>query len=411
MTKPKAGERCGGRAPVGPLPDGTRLRVVQLLATGTNGGAQESVVSTVLRLDPSRHETHVISLSHGSTMARLQRLGYATEVIEEPSDERAAELLADRLIELSAQVLHAHRYRAEVVGVAALDIVEQRTGHRPYMVSTVHSSRFRSPADRELLERITPKINRLIAVSDAIVEKLVAEGRDTTAISRIYNGVDLERFDEATGGEAIRAELDIPADAPLAVVVGRLEPEKGHPTLIEAWPVVHHHFPSAHLLVVGEGSERDRLEGLAAAHLRAEICCASVHFLGRREDVPQILAAADVVVMPSYREAQGLAIVEALAANRPVIASNVGGIPEMIRSGENGMLVPSQDPSALASAIALLFRDRALATRLAHAGHALVHEKFCVDDMLRDIEAIYLLAVGGTVRDVPDRTGVSGGST
>jgi glycosyltransferase involved in cell wall biosynthesis len=363
----------------------------------------------MLRLDPSRHEAHVISLSHGSTMARLQRLGYATEVIEEPSDQRSAELLADRLIALNAQVLHAHMYRAEVVGVAALDIVEQRTGHRPYMVSTVHSSRFRSPADRELLQRITPKINRLIAVSDAIVEKLVAEGRDTTAISRIYNGVDLERFDEATGGEAIRAEFGIPANAPLAVAVGRLEPEKGHPTLIEAWPVVHHHFTSAHLFVVGEGSERDRLEGLAAAHLRAEICCASVHFLGRREDVPQILAAADVVVMPSYREAQGLAIVEALAANRPVIASNVGGIPEMIHSGENGILVPSQDPSALASAIALLFRDRALAAKLANAGHELVHEKFCVDDMLRDIEAIYLLAVGGTLSDVPDRTGVSGG--
>lgn len=176
MTKPKFGERCGGRTPVGPLPDGTRLRVVQLLATGTNGGAQESVVSTMLRLDPSRHEAHVISLSHGSTMARLQRMGYATEVIEEPSDERSAELLADRLIALSTQVLHAHMYRAEVVGVAALDIVEQRTGHRPYMVSTVHSSRFRSPADRELLQRITPKINRLIAVSDAIVDKLVAEG-------------------------------------------------------------------------------------------------------------------------------------------------------------------------------------------------------------------------------------------
>ncbi len=406
MTKPKAGEHGGGRAPKGPLPDGTRLRVVELLATGTNGGAQESVVSTVLRLDPSRHETHVISLSHGSTMARLQRMGYATEVIEEPSDERSAELLADRLMALNTQVLHAHMYRAEVVGVAALDIVEQRTGHRPYMVSTVHSSRFRSPADRELLERITPKINRLIAVSDAIVDKLVAEGRDTTAISRIYNGVDLERFDEATGGELIRAEFGIPADAPLAVVVGRLEPEKGHPTLIEAWPVVHHHFPSAHLLVVGEGSERDRLEGLAAAHLRAEICCASVHFLGRREDVPQILAAANVVVMPSYREAQGLAIVEALAAHRPVVASNVGGIPEMIRSGENGILVPSQDPSALASAIGLLFRDRALANKLASAGHELVHQKFCVDDMLRDIEAIYLLAVGGSEASVPNRRGV-----
>jgi glycosyltransferase involved in cell wall biosynthesis len=78
----------------------------------------------------------------------------------------------------------------------------------------------------------------------------------------------------------------------------------------------------------------------------------------------------------------------------------------MIHSGENGILVPSQDPSALASAIALLFRDRALAERLANAGHDLVHAKFCVDDMLRDIEAIYLLAVGGKVGEIPDRHGV-----
>ena len=296
-------------------------------------------------------------------------------------------------------------YRAEVVGVAAADIVEERTGARPFVVSTVHSSRFRSADDRERLEHITPRIDRLIAVSDAIVRKLVAEGRDTTAISRVYNGVDLERFDEASGGEAVRRELGIPADAPVAAAIGRLEPEKGHPTLIEAWPIVHHHVPNAHLLIVGEGSERDRLEGLAHAHLRAELCCASVHFLGRREDVPQVLAATNVMVMPSYREAQGLAIIEALAANRPVVASNVGGIPEMIVDGENGLLVPSHDPSALAAATALLLTDHALATRLATAGHQLVHDRFCLDYMLRDIEAIYALAVGGDERCVPDRTG------
>jgi glycosyltransferase involved in cell wall biosynthesis len=404
-------EPCTARKPIGPLADGSRIHVVQLLATGTNGGAQESVVNTVLRMDLSRHDVRVISLSHGSTVKRLERLGVATEVIEDEENSRAAAALADRLIALKTQVVHAHMFRAEVVAVLAADLVEARTGKRPLLVSTVHSSRFRSAEDRELLEKITPRIDHLIAVSDAIVRKIVAESRDTTSISRIYNGVDLERFDKVISREAARKEIGVPASALLAVAVGRLEPEKGHPTLIEAWPLVHHNFPDAQLLIVGEGSERDRLEGLAAAHLRSEICCESVAFLGRRDDIPTILAAADVVVMPSYREAQGLAIVEALAANRPVIASNVGGIPEMIRSGENGMLVPSQDPSALASAIALLFRDRALATRLAHAGHALVHEKFCVDDMLRDIEAIYLLAVGGTVRDVPDRTGVSGGST
>ncbi|MEY4389095.1 MAG: hypothetical protein RLZZ432_814 [Chloroflexota bacterium] len=406
MSRVQHGRTCPGRHPAGPLSDGSRLRVVELLATGTNGGAQESVVNTMVRLDASRHEARVISLSHGSTVMRLERLGFPVEVIDEEDDARAAAQLADRLVALDAQVLHAHMHRAEVVGVAAADLVAQRTGRRPFVVSTVHSSRFRSIEDREHLERITPRIDRLVAVSDAIVAKLVAEGRDTAPISRVYNGVDLERFDEASGGVAVRRELGIPDDAPVVAVVGRLEPEKGHPTLIEAWPIIHHHLPTAHLLVVGEGSERDRLEGLAHAHLRGGSCCASVHFLGRREDVPQILGAANVVAMPSYREAQGLAILEALAANRPVVASNVGGIPEMIHDGENGLLVPSHDPTALAAAITRLLKDPSLAARLAAAGHDLVHERFCLDFMLRDLEAIYALAAGGDEGNVPDRNGV-----
>ena len=406
MSRVQHGRTCPGRHPAGPLSDGSRLRVVELLATGTNGGAQESVVNTMIRLDASRHEARVISLSHGSTVMRLERLGFPVEVIDEEDDARAAAQLADRLVALDAQVLHAHMHRAEVVGVAAADLAAQRTGRRPFVVSTVHSSRFRSIEDREHLERITPRIDRLVAVSDAIVAKLVAEGRDTAPISRVYNGVDLERFDEASGGVAVRRELGIPDDAPVVAVVGRLEPEKGHPTLIEAWPIIHHHLPSAHLLVVGEGSERDRLEGLAHAHLRGGSCCASVHFLGRREDVPQILGAANVVAMPSYREAQGLAILEALAANRPVVASNVGGIPEMIHDGENGLLVPSHDPTALAAAITRLLKDPSLAARLAAAGHDLVHERFCLDFMLRDLEAIYALVAGGDEGNVPDRNGV-----
>jgi glycosyltransferase involved in cell wall biosynthesis len=406
MSRVQHGRTCPGRHPAGPLSDGSRLRVVELLATGTNGGAQESVVNTMIRLDASRHEARVISLSHGSTVMRLERLGFPVEVIDEEDDARAAAQLADRLVALDAQVLHAHMHRAEVVGVAAADLAAQRTGRRPFVVSTVHSSRFRSIEDREHLERITPRIDRLVAVSDAIVAKLVAEGRDTAPISRVYNGVDLERFDEASGGVAVRRELGIPDDAPVVAVVGRLEPEKGHPTLIEAWPIIHHHLPTAHLLVVGEGSERDRLEGLAHAHLRGGSCCASVHFLGRREDVPQILGAANVVAMPSYREAQGLAILEALAANRPVVASNVGGIPEMIHDGENGLLVPSHDPTALAAAITRLLKDPSLAARLAAAGHDLVHERFCLDFMLRDLEAIYALAAGGDEGNVPDRNGI-----
>ena len=406
MSRMNHQKPCTGRAPAGPLPDGSRIRVMQLLATGTNGGAQESLVNTVLRLDNSRHDVCVVSLSHGSTVKRLERLKIPVEVIEDEHDDRAAEALAGRMIALKTQVIHAHMFRADVVAVYAADLVEKRTGVRPLVISTLHSSRFRSAEDRELLEKLTPRIDWLIAVSDAIVRKIVAENRDSTAISRIYNGVDLERFDEAPGRDVVRKEFGIPGDAPVVAAIGRLEPEKGHPTLIEAWPLVHHHFPQARLLIAGEGSERDRLEGLAAAHLRSELCCDSVAFLGRRDDIPAVLAAADVVAMPSYREAQGIAILEALAAERPVVASNVGGIPEMITDGETGTLVPSHEPSALAAAIIALFTHPDRAAKLAAAGHEMVHEEFCIDYMMRDIEAIYALAVGGDATLVPDRNGV-----
>ena len=133
-------------------------------------------------------------------------------------------------------------------------------------------------------------------------------------------------------------------------VVARLEPEKGHPTLLEAWPVVLRAVPDAYLLIVGEGSRRDALE----AQARELRIAHRVVFTGRRDDVPAVTAALDVAVLPSYREAQGLTILEAMALSRPVVASNVGGIPEMIEDGVTGLLVPPHDADALAAAIVRL---------------------------------------------------------
>ena len=143
-------------------------------------------------------------------------------------------------------------------------------------------------------------------------------------------------------------------------VVARLEPEKGHPTLLEAWPAVLRAAPDAYLLIVGEGSRRDALE----AQARDLRIAHRVVFTGRRDDVPAVTAALDVAVLPSYREAQGLSILEAMALSRPVVASNVGGIPEMITDGENGLLVPPHDPEALAAAIVRLLRDHPFADTL-----------------------------------------------
>ena len=173
--------------------------------------------------------------------------------------------------------------------------------------------------------------------------------------------------------------------SPIVGVVARLEPEKGHQTLIEAWPSVLREVPDAYLLIVGEGSRRDFLEQWAAAHKVAH----RVVFTGRRDDIPAVTAALEVAVLPSWREAQGLSILEAMALSRPVVASDVGGIPEMIQDGVTGLLVEHDNPVALATAVVRLLKDHAYADMLARAGHDLVHDRFCIELMVKSVEEIY----------------------
>jgi glycosyltransferase involved in cell wall biosynthesis len=368
-----------------PLPGPATVRVVEVLATGSNGGAQEHLYSLLTRIDRSRYDTSVVALSGGPAVRKLQRAGIPILVIDEPDDAIAVGALAAHLAAVRPDVLHNHMYRAELVGTrAAIGLGE--VGHRrPYVVSTVHSSRVRSAEDREQLRRLTPHIDQLIAVSRSIERKIVDEGRDTTAVRMIYNGVDLERYDHQEPCCTLAEEYGMEPGSQIVGVVARLEPEKGHPTLLEAWPAVLRKVPDAYLLIVGEGGRREELErqarDLRIAH--------RVVFTGRRDDVPAVTAALDVAVLPSYREAQGLAILEAMALSRPVVASNVGGIPEMIEDGVTGLLVPPRDPAALAAAIVRLLKDHSLADTLARAGHDLVHDRFCIELMVKAVEEIY----------------------
>jgi glycosyltransferase involved in cell wall biosynthesis len=373
-----------------PLPGSRdRIRVVELLATGSSGGAQEHVYNLVTRLDRERYDVSVLALSGGPGVRRLERTGLSVCVLDEMSDEAAVAAVAGHLAAVDADVVHNHMYRAEVVGTQAAWALAASGRRRPFVVGTVHSSRIRSDEDRDLLRRLTPRMDHLIAVSRAIVRKLEDEGRVGAPISLIYNGVDLARYSEQAACPTLLREYDIPADAPIVGVVARLEPEKGHPTLLEAWPAVRTAVPDARLLIVGEGSQRELLEVQAASLGLLDGAAPAVVFTGRRDDVPAVTAALDVAVLPSYREAQGLSILEAMALSRPVVASAVGGIPEMIDDGRTGLLVPPKDATALAGALTRLLRDPAEAERLGRAGHDLVHERFCVEQMVRAVETIY----------------------
>jgi glycosyltransferase involved in cell wall biosynthesis len=403
MTAPTAAEPCFELPSRGSLPGGDRIRVVEVLATGSNGGAQEHVYSLLTRLDPARYDVTVISLSEGSSVRRLRNAGFDVMVIDEPDDTLAAISLAGLLAERPPQVIHDHMYRAEIVGTRAALALGEAGLPRPYVISTVHSSRVRSTEDRELLRALTPHIDRLIAVSKAIVRKIEAEGRQGAPVELIYNGVDLERYNHQEACCTLPEEYGFAEGTPLVGVVARLEPEKGHATLLEAWPSVLERVPAARLLVIGEGSQREVLEAKAEAlGLLGEACegdrCvgtrharpgAKVVFTGRRDDVPAVTAALDVAVLPSYREAQGLAILEAMALSRPVVATNVGGIPEMIEHERTGLLVAPHDAPAMAAAIVRLLLDHPLADTLARAGHDLVHDRFCVERMVEAIQTLY----------------------
>jgi glycosyltransferase involved in cell wall biosynthesis len=366
------------------LPGG-RIRVVEVLATGTNGGAQEHLFALVTRMDPTRYDVSVVALSAGSAVRKLQRAGVAVLVIDDVDDTIAVGALAAHLAEVRADVVHAHMYRAETVAARAVISLGEAGQRRPYLVGTAHSSRVRSEGDRAALLALTPTFGRLIAVSKASEQKLIEEGRATVPVSLIYNGVDLQRYDHQEPCCTLPEEYGMEAGSQIVGVVARLEPEKGHPTLLEAWPGVLRAVPDAYLLIVGEGSRRDALE----AQARQLRIAHRVVFTGRRDDVPAVTAALDVAVLPSYREAQGLTILEAMALSRPVVASNVGGIPEMVADGVTGLLVPPHDAEALTAAIVRLLTDHPFADTLGRAGHDLVHDRFCIEQMVAAVESIY----------------------
>jgi glycosyltransferase involved in cell wall biosynthesis len=359
-----------------------RPRLLQLLATGGNGGAQESYTGLMLRLDRSRYDVRALSLSAGSAVQRLRHLGIRVEVIDEPDDELAVRELAAWLRREEIDLVHAHMYRAEVVGTRAAVAAGV-----PVITATVHSSRVRSPEDVALLASLTPMMDRLIVPSDAIAAKVRCEGRDAAPFAIIPNGVDLSRFAGPVPPSSVRGEFGIPADAPLVGVIARLEAEKGHRFLLDAWPAILASSPDAWLLIAGEGSEADALRAQADSLPRG--AGRRVVLTGRRDDISSLTAELCVAVLPSLREAQGISILEAMARRRPVVASAVGGIPEVITSGVDGLLVPPEEPAALADAVGRLLADAALRDRIGEAGYRTVAERYSIDAQVHRIEAVY----------------------
>ena len=202
----------------------------------------------------------------------------------------------------------------------------------------------------------------------------------------IHNGIELERFDQPDllkRRGKVRRSLGFTPDEVLILCVSVLRPGKGHDTLLATLPRILSQYPAARLLLAGAGQEE------ASLRLKARSCGETVVFLGNRQDVPELLAASDLVVLPSYSEALPTSLIEALAAKRPVIATRVGGTEEIIKPGRTGLLVPERDPEALAEAIVSLLDSPTQAQQLAEQGQRYVRKKFSIDLQLEKTLAVW----------------------
>lgn len=284
----------------------------------------------------------------------------------------------------------------------AVDIVNTHSGRDNTLAGLAAKTLRPRPAivrTRHLALPITSRLSytfipdRIVTVSQYVAGYLIGAGVPPEKIDAIPTGVDLTRYDPAHTAPSLRAELGLRDDTPLIGTVAILRLKKGHRILLEAIPAVLARFPHAHFVFAGDGPQRANIEkAIAELGLGAQ-----VHLLGLRPDVPDVLRALDVFVLPTFEEALGTSFVEAMAMRVPVIGSRVGGVPEVVRDQVTGLLVNPHDPADLARAILALLSDPARARAMGQAGRALVEQEFTNDIMCDRMLQLYtaLLAARG----------------
>lgn len=377
------------------------IRIVRVLSRLNIGGPSFHVILLTAGLNGEGFRSTLIigreGPREGNLLAYARARGVEPLVLESLrrdlrplEDGRAFFQLLRLFRRLRPQIVHTHASKAGALGRLAA-----RLAGVPIIVHTFHGHTFHSYF-HPLLSRLFRTLERglarwttrIIAISPTLKEELIRYRiAPAEKIVVIPLGLELDRFAESDRfrGE-LRRQLGLAEAIPLICSVGRLVPVKNHALLFQAFARVLQHRPDAHLLLVGDGELRPQLE-VASRHppLRGH-----VSFLGWREDLERVYADADLVVNNSLNEGTPVAVIEAMAAARPVIATAVGGTPDLIRDGETGWLVPSKDPEALAGRILYVLDHPEEAARVARAAQAFALARFQADQLIRRMRELYL---------------------
>ena len=368
------------------------------------GGTERQFVLAATALDPARFDVHVGCFRKiGQFLAGIERRNlpvseYPIDSLHNARSLRERFRLARYLSRHRVRLVHAYGFYSNLFAVPAA-----RSSRSRIVIASVRDSGDLWTSRQRFVQRVVSRFaDHVVVNANAVAEVLAREGYDSRKISVIRNGIDVTRFDAARNDGRIHRELGLPPSAPLVTVVSRLSSTggfefKGVRHFLDAAARVSAGVDEARFVVVGDGISRADLE----RHADRIGLSRRVLFTGFRLDIPDILAASTVAVLPSLTEGMSNSLLESMAAGLPVVATRVGGSPEAVGEDECGIIVPPGDDAHLASAIARLLRDRALRSRLGRAGRNRVGQLFSIRKMVGDTEALYEHLLARTLREAP----------
>jgi len=361
---------------------------MQLILGLQVGGLESMVVKLAKALDPQRYSSLVCCIDQTGPLAdELEQAGIEVMLLkrgQNGTDWGYPRRLANTLRQQRIDVLHLHNPTALFYGAPA----GRMAGVRP-IIYTEHGRDYSHGWKARLINRVlTRLVDRVVVLHERARHYMhEQEGAPKKRIVKVYNGI-------ADPGQAtpeqrlqMRQALGLDAETMAIGIIARLDPIKNLPLLIDAMQQVHRQQPQARLLIVGDGPLRESLtQQVANAGLAP-----TVQLLGTRHDVPQILSALDLLVLPSVSEGLSMTLIEGSAAGLPLVASDVGGNNELVAHESNGLLVPAGDTGALASALLRISADPAMAKRMGQASRQRYQQYFDQSAMLTGYQALYSL--------------------
>jgi glycosyltransferase involved in cell wall biosynthesis len=373
------------------------VRILHIHTLPVISGSGINTFLTMQGMKGNRYESVLACAPGGALIDLVQRHGIEVKTFPNlvqplhPLKDFLAILdLTSHLIRRPYHVVHTHNSKAGFIGRLSAKLARV-----PVIVHTVHGFAFheQEPPWRQFLFRNLERLashwcDKMIFISQPLVDWALKERISCTGkMARIYSGIELDRFHPVSEQEKmrLREKWGLQEQDDVIGIVSKLWDGKGHELLIRAFREIKKEKEDARLVIVGEGYLMESLKGVVRQLELSE----AVIFTGFLEDVPQIIATFDVAVLPSFFEGMGRVLLEAMAMEKPVVGTLVGGIPDLIEHGANGYLVSPGKERELASAVLKILNDKGLAVKMGEAGRKKVTDRFSADTMVRSIEKVY----------------------